>query len=87
MSNMSAYDKKSMNAKLQRLGEGAKSTGVTGAIVALLVISLVLFANFHAIYVKTGTPMMKYGMAMTFLQPFYSMWATWVVTSKYVLRR
>lgn len=84
---MSVYDKKSINAKLQRLGQGAKSTGVTGAVVALLILVFVLFANFHAIYVKTGTPMMKYGLAFTFLQPFYSIWATWVVTSKYALRR
>jgi len=91
---MSIYEKKPLNAKFQRLGEGATTEtytipqiGITGAIMALLIVAFLLFVNFHVIYVKTGTPMMKYGMAMTFLQPFYSVWATWVLTSKYVLRR
>lgn len=82
-----ASEKQSMGAKFQRLGSSAKSTGMAGAIVGLLFIVFLLFANFHAIYVKTGTPMLKYGLAMTFLQPFYSMWATWVITSKYALGR
>lgn len=90
---MSARDNKNMGAKFQRLGakagsalgSGAQSAGMTGAIIGLLVVIFLLFANFHAIYIKTGTPMLKYGLAMTFLQPFYSMWATWVLTSKYAL--
>lgn len=91
---MPRHDKKSMGSKLSTLGEtklsalgqGAKSTGMAGLIVMLLFVAFVIFSNFHALYLKTGTPMLKYGLAMTFLQPFYTMWATWQLTSKYVLR-
>jgi len=91
---MPRHEKKSMGCKLKALGEtklsalgsSAKSTGVAGLIISLLFVAFLLFANFHAIYLKTGTPMLKYGIAMTFFQPFYTMWATWQLTSKYVLR-
>lgn len=85
---------KSMGSKLKTLGEtrlstlgsSAQSTGIAGLLIALLFVAFLVFSNFHAIYLKTGTPMLKYGLAMTFLQPFYTMWATWQLTSKYVLR-
>lgn len=76
-----------LGARMQSLGQGAKSAGMAGAVVMILFVLFTLFANFHAVYLKTGTPMLKYGLAMTFLQPFYSMWATWVVASKYALGR
>ena len=91
---MPRSDQKSMGSKLSALGQtklstlgsSAKSTGVTGLLVTLLFVAFVIFSNFHAVYLKTGTPMLKYGLAMTFLQPFYTIWATWQLTSKYILR-
>ena len=74
-----------MGTKLASLGSSAKSAGVGGLVVALLFVAFTIFANFHAVYLKTGTPMLKYGLAMTFLQPFYSFWAVWQLTSKYAL--
>lgn len=76
-----------LGTKMQSLGQGAAATGITGVLVLILISALMLFVNFHAVYLKTGTPMLKYGLAMTFLQPFYSAWATWVVASKYALGR
>lgn len=92
---MPRQDQKSVGAKfkslgqtkLSALGSGAKSAGVGGIIVGLSFVIFLVFANFHAIYLKTGTPMVKYGLALTFLQPFYSIWATWQLTSKYALGR
>lgn len=74
-----------LGAKYQRLGAGSKTGASVAGLVVLLIVAFTIFANFHAIYLKTGTPMLKYGLAMTFLQPFYSMWATWQLTSKYAL--
>ncbi|CAM9701136.1 unnamed protein product [Ectocarpus sp. 6 AP-2014] len=90
---MPRQNQKSLGAKLKSLGQtnlstlgsSAQSSGVGGIIVALLFLLFIVFANFHAIYLKTGTPMLKYGLALTFLQPFYSIWATWQLTSKYAL--
>ena len=84
---------KTMGSKLKALGEtrlstlgsSAQSAGMAGLLITLLFAAFMVFSNFHAIYLKTGTPMLKYGLAMTFLQPFYTMWATWQLTSKYVL--
>ena len=78
---------KALGARYQSLGAGAKTAGSAFVLVVLLFTAFTFFANYHAIYLKTGTPMLKYGIAMTFFQPFYSMWATWQLTQKYALGR
>ena len=64
-----------------------KKTCVSSIMFVFILMTFVFFCNYHAIFIKTGTPMFKYGLAMNFLQPFYSIWSVWVVLAKYVLQK
>ena len=73
-----------------------KSLGLTGVptggelvklMVKIVAIMMVLiFIMFHPIYLKTGTPMFKYGFSMMILPPFYFLWAVWKIISVYLLK-
>lgn len=78
--------KSKLGSGLSKLGSssgGAKTTILFSIFFAVFV----YFSNYHMIYLKTGTPMLKYGLAMTFLQPFYSMYAMYIVFAKYALKQ
>ena len=70
---------------LASLGASASQARMEVMMTFVLMVLFLLFVNYHAIYIKTGTPMFGYGLAMAFLQPFYTLWALFVVLSKYLL--
>lgn len=51
----------------------------------LAVVMLLTFVMFHPLYLKTGTPMFKYGFSMMVLPPFYLLWALFKLVSVYLL--
>jgi len=73
------------NDALETLGASVGGDAIHAILMVSMVFLFLIFANFHAIYLKTGTPMFKYGFAMTFLQPFYTLWSLFVLLSKYLL--
>lgn len=82
-----SFGHKKNKGVLARLGEGTES--VTGLGKKLLLITIILvpffvWVNFHPIYLKTGTPMFKYGLSMAVLQPFHSIWAIFKILQAYV---
>ena len=72
------------NETLASLGASASQAEMQVIMTIVFIMLFLLFVNYHAIYIKTGTPMLGYGLAMTFLQPFYTLWALFVVLSKYI---
>ena len=83
-------DTNTLGTRMQNLGDKMEALGASlplGKIIfsMLLIIGLGFFINFHAIYLQTGTPMLKYGIAMTIGQPFYSFWAMWKLISVYLI--
>ena len=73
------------NETLKALGASTGGSPVKAIAMIIVVLVAIIFVNFHAIYIKTGTPMLGYGLAFSFLQPLYTLWAIWVVLSKYLL--
>ena len=73
------------NDALEALGASAGGSAMMAVAIIMSLMIALIFVNFHAIYIKTGTPMLGYGLAFSFLQPFYTLWAIWVVLSKYLL--
>lgn len=72
------------NETLDALGSSAAGATTKLIMMAVVVVLLLIFVNFHAIYLKTGVPMFAYGFSMSVLQPFYTLWALFVVLSKYL---
>ena len=70
---------------LEALGASTGGSPMMAIAMIIAVLIAIIFVNFHAIYIKTGTPMLGYGLAFSFLQPFYTLWAIWVVLSKYLM--
>lgn len=79
--------KKKLGAGMSKLGASSAGSAGVMSIVFLVFVAFVFFANYHMIYLKTGTPMFKYGLGMTFLQPFYSMYSVYIVFAKYALKQ
>lgn len=79
--------KQKLGSGMSKLGSAAGSAGGMSLVFSLIFMAFVFFANFHMIYLKTGTPMFKYGLGMTFLQPFYSMYSVYIVFAKYALKQ
>lgn len=46
-------------------------------LIVILVVSLLIFVNYKALGMATGATgsTVKHGFALTFLQPFYTLWA------------
>lgn len=72
------------NETLAALGNSAAEAPMQVIMMTVVVVLLLIFVNFHAIYLKTGVPMFAYGFSMSMLQPFYTLWALFVVLSKYL---
>lgn len=69
--------------KLGAINKGNLFMGILYLVVAITALTWVLF---HPIYLKTGTPMFKYGLSMIVLGPFYLIWAVWKILSVYLLK-
>ena len=77
-----------VKSNLKSLGLSGPTGGeMVSLVVKIVAIMMVLiFIMFHPIYLKTGTPMFKYGFSMMILPPFYFLWAVWKLISVYLLK-
>lgn len=88
------YSKKYMKRSFGHVKDKAMtSLGATNGgslftmiLIILAMIPLSIWVLYHPIYLKTGTPMFKYGLAITLLQPFYAIWAVLKILSVYLLK-
>lgn len=94
--NSSKTLKKKMTSKSSMSGWSTMTLGSTFAeesksvifkviLKILAVVMLLTFVMFHPLYLKTGTPMFKYGFSMIVLPPFYLLWALFKLVSVYLL--
>ena len=67
--------------KLGTVKTGNLFLGILYLVAAITALTWILF---HPIYLQTGTPMFKYGLAMIVLGPFYLLWAVCKILSAYV---
>lgn len=85
----SKYSKRSFghlkNKALTTLGATNKGNLFKTILMIITVIPLFIWVLYHPIYLKTGTPVFKYGLSMAVLGPFYLLWAIWKILSVYLL--
>lgn len=83
------YSKRSFghlkNKALTKLGSTNKGNLFLAIMVIVTAIPLFTWIMFHPIYLSTGTPVFKYGLAMVVLGPFYLIWAVLKILSVYLL--
>lgn len=74
------------NEALTKLGAVNKGNLFLGILYLVAAITVLTWVLFHPIYLKTGTPMFKYGLSMIALGPFYFIWAVWKILSVYLFK-
>lgn len=82
--SFAVFEKKSdEDTYMNRLGAAKKGSPSKFYLVLILTIACLIgifYCNFKAMGLATGaTGIVKYGLAYTFLQPFYSIWAIYYV--------
>lgn len=71
---------------LTSLGSTGKTSIFTMILIVLAIIPFLIWVMYHPVYLKTGTPMFKWGLAISLLQPFYFLWAILKIVSVYLLK-
>lgn len=75
------------NEALTKLGASNKANLFLAILYLVVIVTVVTWVLFHPIYLKTGTPMFKYGLSMIVLGPFYLIWAVWQILSVYLFKK
>lgn len=74
------------NEALTKLGGVKKGNLFLAILFMIAFIPTLAWVLFHPIYLKTGTPVFKYGLSMIVLGPFYLLWAVLKILSVYLLK-